>query len=51
MLVHYKNQLSGFYFEYKQLNPKTDFKLQNERLRKVQPGDNRPSYLLFMRDS
>lgn len=51
MLVHYKNQLSGFYFEHKQLNPKTDLKLQNERLRKVQPGDNRPSYLLFMRDS
>ena len=44
MLVHYKDQLSSFYFEFKKLNPKIDFKIQNERLRKVQLGDNRPSY-------
>ena len=44
MLLLYKDQLSGFYFEFKKLNPKIDFKLQNERLRKVQLGNNRPSY-------
>ena len=43
-MLLYKDQLSSFYFEFKKLNPKIDFKLQNERLRKVQLGNNRPSY-------